>query len=137
MRLNLLGKIKYALNPRQKWIKKHIEYHKWCDKVELIPKFLFGCVVHYIEEEKCFDKIDFGADKDHTKFSNELVECYSYIITKRPSLEQQLEDAYDNVPSRGTYEERYSEVNRLKIEIDKLDRKYMIWIVENKDFMWT
>ena len=134
----LLDKIRYKINPRQKWIKKHIEYNCWCDKVELIPKFLFGCVVHFVEEEKCFDTVDWKASsKDHTEFENELCECYEYIKVKRPSLEKQMDYAYDNLPEAQTYHERYADVIRIEKEIDDADKKYMAWIVENKDFMWT
>lgn len=133
-----LYKIKETFNPRQKWIKKHIEYNAWCDKVELIPKFLFGCVVHFVEEEECFKTTDWqGTSEGHAKFADQLVKCYEYIKVKRPSLERQLDYAYDNLPKAQDYHERYAEVIRIEKEIDKLDKEYAIWIVENKDYMWT
>lgn len=135
---NWLDKIKCTLNPRQKWIKKHIEYNKWCDKVELIPKFLFGCVVHYIEEEKALEMIDWANSSwGHEKVEKELKECYQYIKYDRPTLEKQLDDAYDNLPDVEGYHEKYKKVNDTEKEIDRLDQKYMIWIVTNKKYLWV
>ena len=137
-RYNWLDKIKCTLNPRQRWIKKHIEYNQWCDKVELIPKFLFGCVVHYVEEEKCFERIDWEASSpQHAKVADELQECYEYITTARPALEQQLDDAYDNLPEGGSYEEKYADVISTEKAIADGDKKYMMWIVKNKDYLWV
>lgn len=134
---NCYNKIKNILNPRQKWIKKHIEYNQWCDKVELIPKFLFGCVVHYVEEEKCFERINWKATKKHSEFADQLGECYEYIKEKRPLLVKQLDDAYSNMSTKSLCNEALSEVTRLEKDLDNLDKKHIIWIVKNKDFMWT
>lgn len=137
-RYNWLDKIKCTLNPRQRWIKKHIEYNQWCDKVKLIPKFLFGCVVHFVEEEKCFERIDWhNSGQGHKKAEKELKECYYYIKYDRPALEQQLEDAYDNLTDVEGYHEKYKKVNDTEKEIDRLDQKYMIWIVTNKAYLWV
>lgn len=135
---NWYDKIRCFFNPRQKWIKKHIEYNAWCDKVELIPKFLFGCVVHFVEEEECFKTTNWqGSSEGHAKFSHQLVKCYEYIKVMRPSLERKLDHAYDNLPKAQEYHERYAEVIRLEKAINKLDKEYMVWIVNNKDYMWT
>lgn len=135
---NWYDRIKCTLNPCQKWIKKHIEYKQWCDKVELIPKFLFGCVVHYVEEEKCFERINWkGSSPQHAKVADELQKCYEYITVTRPALEQQIEDAYDNLPESGSYEEKYADVISTEKTLKEADDKYMMWIVENKNFMWV
>jgi len=125
-------------NPRQRWLKKHIEYNRWSDKVELIPEFLFGCVVHFVEEEKCFERTDWEASSEgHAKFAVELQECYEYIVTARPMLERQLDDAYENVPKVGSYEEMYADVISTERTIKEADDKYTVWIVKNRDYMWT
>ena len=137
-RYNWLDKIKCTLNPRQRWIKKHIEYNQWCDKVELIPKFLFGCVVHFVEEEEAFKRIAWDeSGEGHKEFADELQECYNYITIARPALEQQLDDAYDNLPESGSYEEKYADVISTEKAIADGDKKYMMWIVKKKDYMWT
>jgi hypothetical protein len=139
-----LDKIGLFFNPRQKWIKKHIEYNNWCDKVELIPKFLFGCVIHYVDEEKCFERNNFNAVPEQEKFAKELKKCYEYAKNGRDDLEKQVEIAYGNVTldltdpaPKKSYEEMYGEVSRLEAEIAKLDKRYMTWIVANKNYMWV
>jgi hemerythrin len=138
-RETLLDKVGLFFKPRQRWIKNHIEYNHWCDKVELIPKFLFGCVIHYVDEEKCFERIDWDSDPEHKKFAKELKKCYEYAKNGRDNLEKQIDEAYpesSNITS-GSYEEMYGEVNRLETELRKLDKRYMTWIVVNKHFMWV
>jgi hypothetical protein len=135
--------VSFFFKPRQRWIKKHIEYNRWCDKVELIPKFLFGCVIHYVDEEKCFERIDFDATPEHKKFAKELKKCYEYAKNGRDELEKQLDEAYpkfsnlEEEPDLRSYKEKYAEVHRLEAKISKLDKRYMTWIVANKDFMWV
>ena len=135
---NWYDKIRCTLKPRQRWIKKHIRYRQWCDKVVLIPDFLFGCIVHFVEEEKCFERIDWEASSpQHAKVADELQECYEYITTARPALEQQLDDAYDNLPAGGSYEEKYADVISTEKAIEDGDEKYMMWIVKNTNYLWV
>ena len=136
-RETFLDKMSFIFKPRQRWIKNHIVYNRWCDKVELIPKFLFGCVIHYVDEEKCFERIDFDATPEHKKFAKELKKCYEYVKNGRDDLEKQIDKAYPEFSNTGSYEEKYAEVNRLEAKISKLDKRYMTWIVANKDFMWV
>lgn len=140
-RYNWLDKIKCTLNPQQRWIKKHIEYNQWCDKVELIPKFLFGCVVHFVEEEEAFKRIAWDeSGEGHKEFADELQECYNYITIARPALEQQLDDAWDKIPMNRagkSYNELYGEVNDIENTIADNDRTFIAWIVKKKDYMWT
>ena len=135
---NWYDKIRCTLKPRQRWIKKHIEYKQWCDKTELIPKFLFGCVVHFVEDEKAFEVTDWvGSSKGHAKFADELHECYHYIKVSRPLFEQRIKDAYANIPDDGTYEEKYADVINTEKFLDDADAKYTQWIVKNVGYMWT
>ena len=140
----LLDKVSEFFKPRQRWIKKHIEYNRWCDKVELIPNFLFGCVIHYVEEEQCFERINWDDSPKHKKFANGLKKCYEYAKNGRADLEKQVDEAYPEFsyltkeePDLRSYQEKYAEVHRLEAEISKLDKRYMTWIVANKDFMWV
>ncbi len=141
-RCNWHDKIRCFFKPRQKWIKKHIEYNEWCDKVELIPNFLFGCVINYVDEEKCFEYLKFDGSLELEKFAAELKKCYGYAKNGRGDLEKQLDEAYPKIGDLTSeeltfesYEEKYAEVHRLEEEISKLDKRYMTWIVANKNFM--
>lgn len=102
---DLQYKISGFFNPRQKWLTKQIP-NTWCDKVELIPRTLFACLVHFVEEENGLrDKYDYTIDieKGHIKQEHvdeivardsELRSVYTYITQERPSLEKQLEQSY-------------------------------------------
>ncbi len=136
-RETFLDKVSFFFKPRQRWIKKHIEYNRWYDKVELIPKFLFGCVIHFVDEEECFERINFDDTPEHKKFAEELKKCYEYAKNGRDELEKQTDEAYTEFSNTGSYEEKYDEVNRLEAEISKLDKRYMTWIITNKNFMWV
>ena len=142
-RETFLDRMSFFFKPRQRWIKKHIEYNRWCDKVELIPNFLFGCVIHYVEKEQCFERINWDDSPEHKKFANGLKKCYEYAKNGRADLEKQVDEAYPEFsnlkeePDLRSYQEKYAEVHRLEAEISKLDKRYMTWIVANKDFMWV
>lgn len=136
-RLNWYDRINNYFNPKQKWVKDYIEWNKWCDKPELIRDFLFGCIIHLIEKEECFEHNDYTVTDHHTDFARELQECYTYIKIRRPNLEKLLDKACDNLPASQTYEIRYAEVNELSEKIDKLDNKVIVWVIENKGYMWT
>lgn len=136
-RLNWYDRITNFFQPKQNWIKDCIEWNNWCDKPELIRDFSFGCIVHLIEKERWFQQIDFTVTDHHSKFARELQECYTYIKVRRPNLQKQLSKAYDNIPISEKYNVRYAEVNKLIEKIDKLDNEVIIWVAENKGFMWT
>lgn len=129
--------ISCRISPRQKWMTKDVP-NTWTDKVWLIPHINFKMVTHFVEDEKCFDFTDYEASGEpHIKFATELKECYDYIKNVRPSLEKQAENSFPELGVEGTYEEKYSEVNRLEKEIEDNDTKWLTWIVSNRNFFWT
>jgi hypothetical protein len=42
-----------------------------------------------------------------------------------------------SINASATYEEAYGEVNRLEKELEELDTKWLVWIVENRNFFWA
>jgi hypothetical protein len=135
---DIWDKIRYAVNPRQKWLTKHIP-NSWCDKVTLVRDVNFAMIVHFIEGEKCFEMTDYeGSSEGHVKFARELMECYLYIKTRRPMLEKQFWDSYPNDDEyTGDYYKDYAETNRLEKELEEQDTKWLTWIVTNRGFLWT
>ena len=131
-------KLRYFLNPRQKWLVKQIP-NEWTDKVTLIKDINFAMVVHFIEGEKCFEYTDYvNSSEHHAKFARELMECYLYIKVRRPKLEHLYWDAYpEDGKYTGDYLTDYGEVNRLEKELDDQDRKWLNWIVDNRKYFWT
>jgi hypothetical protein len=78
------------INPRQKWIKDHIEYHEWCDKPELIEDFLFGCVIHFVEGEKGIEKNYWQTPEKEEVFAK-LLAAYAFIKFFKPLSKIQME----------------------------------------------
>ena len=102
-------KVKCFFNPKQEWLTDVIP-DTYCDKVELIPRLLFACLVDYVEVE-C--KQDHVHDLEHDwseQIKNkivtqdyvdrlmirdsELLEAYEYIKRGRPSLDERIDAAY-------------------------------------------
>lgn len=131
-------KIRYFLNPRQKWLVKQIP-KDWSDKTHLIPFVNFAMVVHFVETEDAAGFTDWENSGDGvSKFCTELKDCYDYIKNRRPQLEKELDASYPDEDTRtGNYEVDYAETNRLELLINKEDTKYLVWIVTNRDYFWT
>ena len=142
----------------QKWIYKYIPKREYSDKVELIPEFLFGCVIEFVESEKCFEHTDYSTCTSDKKFASELKRCYDFVKNVRPSLQQsmdeELTEAYEKNPmvwkeseeddslleleeSKYSYKELYGRYNYTEENLKKQEQKYMKWIVKNVDHLWT
>ncbi len=139
VKLSLLwDNVRYFFNPRQKWLTKQIP-NSWCDKVSLIKDVNFSMIVHFVEDEKCFENTDYeGSSEGHVKFARELMECYLYIKTRRPMLDKMYWDAFPKDDEyTGDYQKDYGETNRLEKELEEQDTKWLTWIVTNRGFLWT
>jgi hypothetical protein len=113
--------------PKQRWLNKDIP-NTWTDKVWLIPHVNFTMVLHFVEQENCFENVDYtNSSEIHAKFEKELRECYDYIKFKRAEYEKKIEESYPSaemsINASATYEEAYGEVNRLEKELEDLDTK--------------
>lgn len=122
--------------PRQRWLLKALPKH-WTDKDEVIRLCLYQCIVHFIEDEKCFEVIDWNYTAEQQEAKKKILEIYDWIKTGRPKLERDYWNSYPEAGQRGTYDELYKEVNRLEALIDIMDTGYLTWIVENRRFLWT
>ena len=137
---NWWDKIRFTWKPNQRWIKQHVEYKQWCEKPELIPQLLFACVINYVEPqgEDCFNTICWESTPEHSEVEKGLRECYEYIKTGRAELQKEGDDALTVASgTQGPYEEVYGEHNRLEKLLDDTDEKYLIWIVQNRGYLWT
>jgi len=130
--------LRHTLNPRQKWLTKKIP-KGWTDKTWLIPEVNFAMVVDFVDGEKCFEHTDYeNSGELQSGFSKELKECYEYIKTTRPKLQQDHDNSYPDEDTRtGDYNIDYAETNHLELLLNKEDTKWLVWIVTNRDFFWT
>jgi hypothetical protein len=142
----------------QKWIYKYIPKREYSDKVELIPEFLFGCVIEFVESEKCFERIEYRYHSSDRKFARDLKRCYDFVKNVRPSLQQSMDEelteaskknplaykeieGYDSLleleESKYSHEELYGRYNYIEENLKNQEQKYMKWIVKNVDHLWT
>mgnify|MGYP003635833217 FL=1 len=142
----------------QKWIYKYIPKREYSDKVELIPEFLFGCVIEFVESEKCFERTEYRYHSADRKFARDLKRCYFFVKRVRPFMQQSMDyelteaskknllfweevEGEDNLiefkVSGHTYQEKYGRHNYIEENLKNQEQKYMKWIVKNVDHLWT
>ena len=109
---DLKYKVKCFFKPRQEWLTDVIP-DTYCDKVELIPRMLFKCLVHYVEVERQADHL-FPLDHDYTedvregrispievdvnqKVDRDILKAYKWIVDGRPKLEEKIDNTYPSV----------------------------------------
>lgn len=133
--------------PRQKWLTKKIP-RTWVDKDTLLEIVVLESLKHYVDEdgEDCFHIINTEAESQK-EFYQEVRKYYDLITVKLVALQQELDAAWDAVPHRslkdinksqpGDYERIYGNVNRLEKELTDLKTEIMVWIVKNREGLWT
>lgn len=150
-------KIHDLVQPKQRWLTKNIP-NNWQDKVTLIPDILFDCIIHFVEQEKCFEQVDYEWSEEHRKFGEELRACYVWakgreetqarIWKTMPKSERSFDEMfekmddgsgnYEYIPDETkSYDELYGEHNRLTKEFEDTDIVWMRWIVENHQDLWV
>lgn len=143
--------------PRQAWLTKQVS-KTWTDKVNLVPSLLYALVIHFVEEEKCFEVNDWAASGSAEQ-EDQLREVYQWAKTGRAAMEEQLQASYPPLspirwkPVEGEgfegyvemvtdsneepYHICYAEVNRLEALIEETDTKHLTTIVKCRGMMWT
>jgi len=145
---DLYYNIKCWFRPQNRWVMKNIP-NRWVDKDTIIETILFDCVVHYIEEEKTFEKIEWS---NTPEIENMLKEIHQWVKTDRKLKFKERDAAYppfgevmkrvggmgnpDKSPKK-SYEELYGEVERLEKFIESKDTEYLRWIVEHREYLWV
>lgn len=91
--IRVKDKIDEWLFPRQKWLLKKIPNH-WVDKDYLIMELIFESIIHYVEEEKCFEVIEWNSDEEHKLVKEKIEKIYRWAKL-RIKVQSRLED-YSN-----------------------------------------
>ena len=154
--------IKTIFKPHHTRLRKAIP-RQWHDLSSIIIDINFEIIKSFYEEEYSSGIVDWQADEHHSKFAKWLEEAYKYITIERPTLEKQMDASYPeaklddwfgeaetdkngNVTRRmktceerygKSYEEVYSEVNRIETLIDKKDTKIITELVKYRNYFWT
>ena len=133
-------------SPRQKWLTKDIPNH-WSDKTALIPQLLIKCLIHFVEEEKCFANTDYAIYDEDGKdtgqlqpFAEELILHYKIAKQTLPELFKAKEDKCSKWIEEQNLELRekmWIEYEDLEKECEDLETTLLVWIVKNRDRLWT
>ena len=72
-------------------------------------------------------------------FRQQLFNCYKYITGQRVKLQKELDDAhkFDLPATPEVWEKFFTDSTRIEQEIENLDNKWLVWIVNNKNYFWT
>ena len=79
------------IRPRNKWIAKIVPC-TWADKTWLIEKFLFECIVHYVEVELKESKHLMEPGSPFEDKWKRIEKCYTYITVDRPNMQQEIDE---------------------------------------------
>lgn len=142
----LYDRVKHAifdtLNPRQKWLTKHIS-NSWMDKDHIIEVLLPQILIHYVEKEL---KLDIYTDSFTTtsedgglsRFLEQLQGNYKIIKLIIPDLENQIQNIYLNMPEdRGLAGVEHQKIITIQTEIYSLHTEVFYWIIKNRGQLWS
>ncbi len=151
----LYKQISCRFNPRNLWLINKIP-RTWVDKDTIIEICLLECIKHYVEGEGALEYFEDGQKDpeypEHQKIRDrQIKENYELATKKLPKLESQLQKEWEKImflkpgedllkylnDTSKSYEEKYGEINRLEKEIHDLKTKVMVWVVENREYLWT
>jgi hypothetical protein len=151
--------------PRQKWLTKKIG-NGWCDKVEILRIVAFESIVHFIEQEKAFDCIEWSATPQHAEAAEAFKRSYQYVKIKIPLLENKykklweekdlceylnngilarIEGEDENNKCRGyaikkpptEVEKILVQIREIEAEIERLTQEVIEIVAKYRNFMWT
>ena len=136
------------LRPRNKWLTRQIP-RTWQDKDHLMEICILGALKHYCETdgEDCFTVLSTTSPPEQAEFMSKVKHQYELTTQKLVALQKELDTEWDNVPHRtlddineGTkddYERMYGKINRLEKEIYDLQTEIMVWVIKNREGLWT
>jgi hypothetical protein len=134
--------------PRNKWLIKQIP-RTWCDKDTILEIAVLGSLKHFceVDGEDCFNILSCDSPESQAEFMAQVKHNYELIIHKLPTLQKELDTEWDAVPkadwkdlnqgTMGDYDKKYGKIDRLEQEIYDLQTEIMVWIVKNRNGLWT
>ncbi len=141
--------ISSRLWPRQKWITKKIP-RTWVDKDTLLEIVVLESLKHYCAEdgEDCFNVLSCDSPEWQAEFMRQVRHHNELATQKLVALQKELDAEWDSVPHRslediqkGTskddYDKMYGKIDRLEKEIYDLQTEIMVWVVKNRNGLWT
>lgn len=130
------------LNPE---LRNVIPQREWQDKDVIVEDFLYQVIIDYVEREECFETICWTGDAKTAAAADMIKEIYTFAKAGRSALQEKISMALSNahdkkVPDNfegNAYEYSYGEMIALEAELDRLDEKYLTWVVKHRKILWT
>jgi hypothetical protein len=114
---------------------------QYMDLVELVPHFHFQAIIEFVEVEKTFEITAWsgeGVPLETIEKGKKLKELYDYVKFVRPFLLERLSIAYERVEVIEINDQNhYSRVDAIEKEIKSKDTEFCIWVIQNRDLLWT
>lgn len=108
---------------------------KWCDLTELTLLVNFEIIKSFVEEEMHI--IEWSSDEAHKRAAEWLNSSYKYITEVRKKLEDEMSEAYDNLPEDNDYYVKYKEVIRIETTIHEMDKDVLIGLANYREYLWS
>ncbi len=132
--------------PRNKWLTKQIP-RTWADKDTILEICVLESLKHYVDEdgEDAFHVLSTTNPPEQAAFMAEVKRYYELITVKLPALQKQIDDEWEKVPHVDwkdinkpcDYEKTYGKIDRLEQELYDLQTEIMVWVVKNRNALWT
>ena len=144
--------IKRTFKPFNKEIRAQIPTREWKDLRDMIPDVLYAMIIHYVEKDNGaemteidYSKPDEYGEREFLEKRNQersmILQIYGWAKSgrayTRKKIEEALDEAHKNRKKGLTYEEQYGEMEKLEKYLVEKDTKYLTWIVENREILWT
>ena len=130
------GLKRYVINPRRR-MRNAVFSVQYMDLVELVPHFHFQTIIEFVEVEKTFETTEWVGEGVAEK-ARKLKELYNYVKYERPFLLEKLSIAYERVEITDISDQtRYDRVDAINKEIKDKDTELCIWLITNRDLLWT
>ena len=127
---------RYIINPRRR-MRNAVFSAQYMDLVDLVPHFHFQTIIEFVEVEKTFETTEWVGEGVIEK-GKKLKELYNYVKYERPFLLEKLSIAYERVEITDISDQtRYDRVNAINKEIKDRDTELCIWVIQNRDLLWT
>ena len=156
--------IRDFFNPRQKWLTKKIP-RSWADKVWLIQLVAFESIIHFIEKEEAFERIEWSATPEHKEAAEAFSRAYKYVKIQIPILEDKIaflwkdKDLVEYISSSlivplpnqegvknktyelkkpfGKSEDVFAQIRENESKIEWMTQEVVEIVAKYRNFMWT
>ena len=140
--------ISARFRPRNKWLTKQIP-RTWIDKDTLLEIVVLGSLKHYceVDGEDCFNTLSCTSPEWQAEFMREVKYNYEMVTQRLVVLQKELEAEWAAVPCSNwkkinngdwqSYDVIYGNIDRLEKEIYDVQTEIMVWVVKNRNGLWT